>query len=492
VERARPQDVRKGCNLILADSRFSALSRHGIAMADGDKAEVFKQLARVDERVVLERMKLHGFWPPNQEIPADPPAEAAERTDLEREIAELSQAQAATEDPAAALAQERKRRWEESKKRRAEAKAKREAQQEVRRKAWDTFRAGTVVFAGEGVSGGLQNATSDAAALSQRGLPILHSAADLAGQMGIPLSSLRWLTYHRRGATLVHYHRYCIAKKTGGVRSISAPKSALKSAQAWVRDNILDKLPFEAPAHGFVASRSIVTNARHHVNKSVVINLDMKDFFPSITFRRVKGLFEQFGYSEQVAVVLALLCTEPPRVPAELDGKVYFVALGERVLPQGASTSPALTNLLCRKLDRRLAGLAKKHQFVYTRYADDLTFSGHRLPAVGRLLRSVRSILQAEGLAEHPNKTRVMRASNRQEVTGVTVNERPTIGRKEIRVLRAILHQAAKHGLASQNREGRHNFAEYLRGRVAFVCMVDPQRGEPLKLALAKALERGE
>jgi retron-type reverse transcriptase len=459
-------------------------------MAD-DKADVFKELARADERVVLDRMKLHGFWPADQDLPPDPPDEASERYRLEREIADLTKAQASIGNAEKALAKERKRRWEESKQRRAAAKVQREAQRQERRNAWNKIAAGSFVFVGVGVSGGLQNAVSDAEKLEAKGLPILHTGAQLAEAMGITLQSLRWLTYHRRGATLVHYHRYQIAKKTGGVRSISAPKAALKTAQAWVNNHILGLVPPEAPAHGFVPLRSIVTNAAPHVGKRVVVNLDMKDFFPSITFRRVKGLFEHMGYSEQMAIVLALLSTEPPRVPAELDGKVYHVALGQRVLPQGASTSPAITNLLCRSLDRRLAGLAARHQFAYTRYADDMTFSSNRSSAVGRLLRSVRSILQAEGFREHPTKTRVMRRGNRQEVTGVVVNDRLTVTREEVRLLRAILHGAAKTGLESQNREGRANFADYLQGRIAFVAMVDPLRGAALKGALEKALNRG-
>lgn len=461
-------------------------------MADDDKAKLYKQLSKVDDQVVLERMRLHGFWPWNDGLPPDPPDEAAERAHLEAEIADLLKTQGLVKDPDKALAEERKRRWEASKQRRAEAKAARAQQQEQRRAAWEAWRQTTIVHAGDGVSGGLANTTSNEKALVARGLPVLHTGADLAQLMGIELTALRWLTYHRRGATVVHYHRYSIAKKTGGVRYISAPKAALKEAQAWVLRNILALLPPEDMAHGFIPLRSIVTNASAHVNKTVVINLDMKDFFPSIAFRRVKGLFEAFGYSEHVATVLALLCTEPPRLAAELEGKIYYVALGERVLPQGASTSPAITNILCQKLDRRLDGLARKHQFTYTRYADDLTFSGERPAAVGRLLRSARAIIQDEGFTVHPTKTRVMRRSGRQEVTGLTVNARPTIAREEIRTLRAILHQAARHGLASQNRDNHPAFAEYLRGRVAFVCMVDPQRGGPLRRALGKALARGE
>ena len=107
---------------------------------------------------------------------------------------------------------------------------------------------------------------------------------------------------------------------------------------------------------------------------------------------------------------------------------------------------------------------------------------------MGRLLRSIRSIVTAEGLVEHPRKTRVMRRSGRQEVTGLTVNERPALARKELRTLRAILHNAARSGLESQNRDGRPDFAAHLRGRVEYACMVDPGRAPELRAALARAI----
>ncbi len=458
-------------------------------MADDDKANLYKRIVQqTNAHTLLGRMHVHGFWPAGQGLPPDPPDEAAERARIEAEIAELRELNSTIKDPEKALAEERKRRWEESKKRRVEAKAMHAEEAKQRRDAYAAFRKTNVVHAGAGVSGGLQHVDSDVAELTRRGLPVLCTGADLATHLGIPLSSLRWLTYHRRGATVVHYHRYGIAKKTGGVRHISAPKPALAAAQRWVLENILNRLEPEPEAHGFVAGRSIVTNAAPHAGRAVVVNLDLKEFFPSITFRRVKGLFEAVGYSEHAATVLALLCTEPPRVEAELDGKVYHVALGQRVLPQGACTSPAITNALCRRLDRRLAGLARRHQFTYTRYADDLTFSGDNAKAVGRLLRSVRSVLQEEGFVEHPRKTKVMRRARRQEVTGVTVNVKPAVSRREVHTLRAILHNAARFGLESQNREERPNFAAYLRGRVEYVCMVDPKRAPALRSALAKAL----
>ncbi len=462
-------------------------------MKDEEKSRLYRMISQHgDEFAVLERMRTLGFWPKGEGLPPDPPAQITERARIEAELVELRRKHATVKDPEKALAEERRRRWEESKKRRAEAKARRIEQQRLRREHWDRHRSETIVYCGIGVSAGLSAVRSDVEALTRRGLPVLHAAGDLAQQMGIERKALRWLTYHRRGATLVHYHRYEIAKKSGGVRCISAPKPALAQAQRWIFHNILRRLDPEPQAHGFVPGRSIVSNAAPHAGQDVVINLDLKDFFPSITFRRVKGIYHGLGYGEHIATLLALLCTEPPRVPVALDGKTYHVALGARVLPQGACTSPALTNALCRRLDRRLDGLARRHGFTYTRYADDLTFSGSgKAPrAVGRLLRSVRAIVGAEGLTEHPRKTHVMRRGGRQEVTGLTVNDRPSISRRELRTLRAILHTAARFGLESQNRDGRPHFAAHLRGRVEYACMIDPDRAPALRAALVRALGR--
>jgi retron-type reverse transcriptase len=460
-----------------------------MAAKDDEKARLYNRIVRLTpDSVLLHRMQVHGFWPNGVGLPADPAAEAAERARLEKELADLRKAGSTVKDPDKALAAERKRRWEESKKRRAERKAKRLAEQQQRRERWAAIRQASVTHAGVGVSTELNDVTSDAAALQARGLPVLHNGPALAAAMKITLGTLRWLTFHRRGATLVHYHRYEVAKKTGGARCISAPKPALKAAQYWVHDHILSRLPVEPHAHGFVPERSILTNAAPHAKRQVVINLDLKDFFPSITFARVRGLFRHMGYGGQVATLLALLCTEPPRVPVELAGRRYFLALGDRALPQGACTSPAITNVLCRKLDTRLAGLARKLGFAYTRYADDLTFSGDDPARVGWLFRSVRMVLKAEGLTEHPTKTRVMRRASRQEVTGIVVNDRPALSRDQRRELRAILHNAARHGLPAQNRDNRPDFAGYLRGRVAFACMVEPQRAGAWQAALDAAL----
>ncbi len=458
-------------------------------MADDEKKAIYELVTKqLDDWQLLVRMRELGLWPEGQPIPDEPEAAQAERAKLVAELAQLRKQSSKVHDPEKALAEERVRRWEESKKRRAIGKAERAAKLKERQAEWAATKSRTIVHAGEDVSAGLAKRESDVARLTALGLPVVHESADLAKAMEIELTTLRWLTYHRRAAAVVHYHRYAIPKKTGGMRAISAPKPALARAQRWILDHVLAKLTSEPEAHGFVPGRSIVSNAVPHVGRAVVVNLDLKDFFPTLTFRRVKGLFAKLGYSEHVATVLALLTTEPPRVAAELDGKVWGVALGDRVLPQGACTSPAITNAVCRRLDRRLNGLAQKHGFAYTRYADDLTFSGKDRGKVGLLLKSARAILTDEGFAEHPTKTRVMGRGRRQEVTGLTVNDKIAMSREDRRRLRATLHNAARHGLQSQNRDGHPDFAAHLSGLVSYACMLEPERAEMWRAALRRAL----
>lgn len=459
-------------------------------MAYDDKARLYRRLVTgTSDATVLARMRLHGFWPLGRGLPADPPDELKKRLDLEQKLVILRDAEVvATQSPEKLLEAERKRRWAALKQRRAEKKAARAKAVQARRDAFAKLRRSSVLHAGLGVSKLLNDTKSDHAALRARGLPVLDAGPDLAMMLGIPLGVLRWLTFHRRGATLVHYHRFSLPKKAGGQRAISAPKPRLKTAQAWVGQNVLGPLALSPHAHGFVPGRSTVTNAALHVGKKVVVNLDVRDFFPTFGFRRVRGLFRHLGYSGQVATLLALLCTEPPRLEASVDGTRVWVALGHRVLPQGASTSPALTNLLCHRLDQRLAGLARRHGFAFSRYADDLTFSGDHPERLGKLLKSARAILAAEGLVEHPDKTKVMRASQQQEVTGIVVNTQLGLPRDTMRRLRATLHNCARHGLDSQNREGHPNFRGYLEGMVAYASMVNPEKAAPLRAALALAL----
>jgi RNA-directed DNA polymerase len=370
-------------------------------------------------------------------------------------------------------------------------KAEAEERRRLSREAWAAHKATHIVHLGEGVfwtearghdKWDLPDAESRAA---ENELPPLDSAKQLAEALGLTIPELRRLAYHRDAATVLNYRRFTIPKRDGSERAIWAPMPRLKMAQRWILHNIVEKLLVHGAVHGFLPGRSTLTNAAAHPAPKLVVKVDIKDFFPTVTLPRVKGIFRKAGYREEVATLLALICTESPREVVDLEGKRYYVALGPRCLPQGAPTSPALTNTLGLRLDRRLSGLARRLGWRYTRYADDLTFSlpqDHQgPPRVGPLLGSVRRIVEDEGFAIHPDKTAVARRGGRQRITGLVVNgDRPPRTPREFRrQLRAAIHNRAR-GKPSPDGEGLST----LIGMAAYVYMSDPARGEEYLEAL--------
>jgi retron-type reverse transcriptase len=347
-------------------------------------------------------------------------------------------------------------------------------------------RQSDIIHLGRGVSAGLADRRSNVEKLAQRGLPVLATPADVANAMGITIPKLRWLAYHAEASTVSHYVQFVVPKKSGGERTLSAPHVQMARAQRWMLENILQKLPAHDAAHGFVKDRSILTNAKPHVGSAVVINCDLTDFFPSITVHRVIGLFRQLGYSPAVATVLALLVTDCPRRKVLYQGKAWHVATGPRGLPQGACTSPAISNLIARRMDSRLRGLAAKLALRYTRYADDLTLSSSQpFDRVGYLLARIRHITNDEGFSVNEKKTRVLKPAARQMVTGVVVNKQPSTSRRTRRQLRAILHNASKTSLSAQNRSRRKNFTGWVAGMIGYVAMVNPRQAAKLRQGLA-------
>lgn len=325
----------------------------------------------------------------------------------------------------------------------------------------------------------------------QNELPELKNGLALAAALGLEPSRLRWLAFHREVDSGTHYRRWTIPKRDGSPRLISAPKAELRRVQTWIRTQITEKLPIHGAAYGFVPGRSIKTHARIHGASEVVIKLDLRDFYPSIALHRVKGLFRKAGYGEQVATVLALLVTESPREPQQINGKTYYVATGPRSLPQGAPTSPSITNTICLRLDARLSALAEKLGFRYSRYADDLCFSHpdtKEPPSPARLVSAVRRIVVAEGFVLHPDKTRVMRKGRRQKITGLVINQAPPgaplarVPRDVVRNLRAALKNR------ELGRPGKGESLASLKGLAAHVYMTDPTRGAQLLQRIA-ALE---
>jgi retron-type reverse transcriptase len=346
-----------------------------------------------------------------------------------------------------------------------------------------------IIHLGRGVSAGLADRRSNIEKLQQRGLPALSTPTDVANALGIAIPKLRWLAYHAEACTVSHYVQFLVPKKSGGERTLSAPHKQLAAAQRWIFDQVLTKLPAHDAAHGFVKGRSIVTNAAPHVGAAVVVNGDLENFFPSITVHRVIGLFRELGYSPAVATIFALLVTECPRRKVTFNGKLWHVATAARGLPQGACTSPAISNLIARRLDSRLSGIARKLGWTYTRYADDMTFSSKQpSDRIGYLLARIRHTAADEGFAVNESKTRVLRQAARQAVTGVVVNAELSTSRRRRRQLRAILHNAKKTGLAAQNRKRLPHFAAWLRGTIEFISMVNPRQGSKLH----EQLNRGQ
>lgn len=324
-------------------------------------------------------------------------------------------------------------------------------------------------------------------AAARKGLPELGTMADVAKLLGLD-DAKDLKKYMRPGAISGSpYVRFEIPKASGGSRAITAPRASLKKIQRTLLREVFEKLPVHDAAHGFVRGRSITTNAKPHEGAALVLKLDLEDFFPTIHFRRVKGLLQWHGMGAGAATAIAGLVTYRGLTA---QGEVLWPGL----LPQGAPTSPAIANLVCTRLDARLQGLAKRCGGTYTRYADDLTFS-FAVPSadalnVGRFFWWVDQICQQEGFGQNVGKRRVLRPSNQQRVTGVVVNTTLHVPRDARRRFRAVLHNCKKNGIDAEAR-GRADFRQYLLGFASFVKMVQPDEGAKL-LTEVKELLKGE
>lgn len=327
--------------------------------------------------------------------------------------------------------------------------------------------------------------------------PRLETPGDVAAWLKLPITRLDWLADEKRqhGRTdipiLQHYHYRFSPKRSGGPpRLIEAPKAQLKQVQRRILAEVLDLAPAHPQAHGFVRGRSCLSGAHVHAGEHIVVCADLKDFFPSINAMRVHGLFRSFGFPTAVARLLTGLCTTcTPRsvfdrwTDAERFDWRTRKQFGAPHLAQGAPTSPALANLCAWRLDRRCAGLARVLGGRYTRYADDITFSGDAEFAkkVNALLAALREIVAEEGFALNGRKTRVMRRSAAQRVTGIVVNEHANVSCASYDRLKAILHNCRRRGPRAENRNGCADFRAHLDGRVGWVEQVNPARGAKLR-----------
>ncbi|MCE5181694.1 MAG: trypsin-like peptidase domain-containing protein [Betaproteobacteria bacterium] len=278
------------------------------------------------------------------------------------------------------------------------------------------------------------------------------------------------------------YKTFSIAKKSGGIRTIDAPKKKIKAIQ-WKTLALIKEYYqcVKTPVHGFAKGKSIVTNAQQHLEKTFVFNVDLEDFFPSIHFGRVRGIFlkKPFEFSYDIASVLAHICCK--------DGK----------LPQGAPTSPVISNLACRRLDSDLQELARKYRATYTRYCDDITFSFSvkRITDLPKQIVDQRAfpvnpgtellaIIEKHSFRVNSGKVRLEGRSKRMQVTGLTVNEQPNVPRIFVHEIRGMIHAWERYGrngaetyLASKYSRQLRNpvsppFHNVLRGKLLFLKMV--------------------
>jgi hypothetical protein len=267
------------------------------------------------------------------------------------------------------------------------------------------------------------------------------------------------------------------------------PKGRLKAVQRRLLHDILDRIPAHEAAHAYRRGRSIATYVAPHVGRRVILHLDLRQFFPSIRAARIHALWRTAGYPAAVARLLTGLCTSatPADIVAARPGGPARDGAERRLLhshlPQGAPTSPALANLCAHRLDCRLAGLSRSVGAAYTRYADDLVFSGDE--EFERCLRRFHimacSLVLEEGFEVNTRKSHFLRQGVRQQVAGVVLNVRPNVCRTEFDRLKAILTNCVRHGPHEQNREGHADFQAHLAGRIAYIAMLNPQRGRRLR-----------
>jgi RNA-directed DNA polymerase len=291
------------------------------------------------------------------------------------------------------------------------------------------------------------------------GLPRIRRFTDLANHVGVQQNRL-WLMLS--GAD--HWYvRFQVPKRSGGTRNISHPRPALKSVQYWILENILRTLRTTSSSYGFERGSRIRAHAAQHVGASAILALDIRDFFGSVSVARVTTVFRVAGYNRKVASVLARLCTF------------------RGTLPQGSPTSPKLANLTCYRMDTRLAALSDARQIVYTRYADDMSFSAKSPVPLIKTKNLIVNIIRECGFRVNGKKTRLLGSRGALLVTGLVVGETDVgIGRERLRMLRAQIHRA---GLAQD-----HHALASVQGWLDFVADADPMRYTMLKGYIARLI----
>lgn len=305
----------------------------------------------------------------------------------------------------------------------------------------------------------------------KNGVPIILNTYQLSNVLGIKWEVLKKVINNSQKM----YYNFNISKKSGGMRKISMPEEILKQIQLLIKEKILSKIKISDSANGFVENKSIITNAKEHLSKEKILNIDLKDFFPSIHRNRVYYIFKYLcGYSNNVSFCLTNLVTY------------------KNSLPQGAPTSPMLSNIVAYMMDIRFEKLAGKLDIKYTRYADDITFSGNKNRINNNLLVNVTNIINDCGFKINDKKTRFESKGSRQEVTGLVVNnDTVNVPKNYIKKIRQELYYIKKFGIKSHREKvGFKNkyYKDHLLGKILYVKSINNKKGMQLLRAF-KSIE---
>ena len=289
--------------------------------------------------------------------------------------------------------------------------------------------------------------------LFDNNVPVIYNTSHFSSLVGYKKTYIKKAVYY----TNSFYTDYEIKKKNGKTRTISEPLPSLKEIQTWILQNILQQVKVSPYAKAYKRKVSIVENLKFHPKQPKVFTLDLKDFFPSIKTNSVEQIFKSLGYSDLISNLLAKLCTK------------------DNSLPQGAPTSPYISNLYFLTADNQISEFCKGHSIRYTRYADDLTFSGDF--DENAVLNFVAEVVKKLDLVIHPEKVKLMTPNQRQSVTGIVVNQKPQVVFHKRNKVRQEIYYIKKFGLVNHmERKGikKRSYLEHILGKVNFIIQVNP------------------
>lgn len=300
----------------------------------------------------------------------------------------------------------------------------------------------------------IQHCLDYAEVLVSHNVPVIYNPSHLSALVGYKKEYLKKAALH----TSYFYRNFEITKKNGKKRPISEPLPSLKEIQIWILENILEKVPVSPFAKAYKPGTRLIENLKFHKNQPKVFTLDLENFFPSIKIEVVEKVFLELGYSKIVSELLAKLCTK------------------NSALPQGAPTSPYLSNLVFRKSDTIISEFCKQRKIKYTRYADDLSFSGDF--DENELLDKVNETIKNLNLHINESKTKLMTPDKRQTITGIVVNDKPQVEFNKRNELRQAMYYIHKFGFEEHRvykEINQANYLEHLLGKINFVLQINPK-----------------